>query len=388
MDVIKNNYKICKSIDLGLRWLLYSGIQNLNKKNRKSYGSFNAWYDLSNKKFSYNYSEISGYFVTFMCFMYKVTNKLEYLNRARKAANWLINKSQLNNGGFKCLFLIDKRLNFLKKKELASYTFDNGVIINGLINLYKITKNKKYLYSATKCGDWICEKFVKKNFELFPAYNFKKKQIIQSEKSWSEKSGPYHTKVSMGLLNLYLVTRKTRYLEVAKKLNIAYLKHKTNYGDFKSTKSSTNFHPFFYSLEGYWATSNIIKIKNLHKILRKSLKWYLTKLKNKKLPRLRINKKFYYNERIDIYAQTLRMISLLKINNDQLKIDIVEQILNYQTISKNKIENGSFSWGKYSDGKLSNHLNSWVTAFVLQSFLLLVNKKAKKIIKSNPLFLV
>ncbi|MBC8294512.1 MAG: hypothetical protein H8E55_01745 [Pelagibacterales bacterium] len=82
------------------------------------------------------------------------------------------------------------------------------------------------------------------------------------------------------------------------------------------------------------------------------------------------------------------MISLLKINNDQLKIDIVEQILNYQTISKNKIENGSFSWGKYSDGKLSNHLNSWVTAFVLQSFLLLVNKKAKKIIKSNPLFLV
>ena len=85
---------------------------------------------------------------------------MEYLNRARKAANWLINKSQLNNGGFKCLFLIDKRLNFLKKKEFASYTFDNGVIINGLINLYKITKNKKYLHSATKCGDWICEKFV------------------------------------------------------------------------------------------------------------------------------------------------------------------------------------------------------------------------------------
>lgn len=385
LEILKN--KIDQSINLAIGWLLHSGIQNLNK-NKRSYGSFNAWYDPSKKKFSYNYSEISGYLVTFMCFMFKLTKKRDFLERAKLAANWLIKNAQKKDGGFQCLFLVDNKLKHLKKKELRTYTFDNGVIINGLVNLYKITKNNKYLKSSIKCANLIEKKFTKSNYELMPIYDYKKKIFYENKKNWSEKSGPYHVKVSIGLTNLYKVTKIKKYFDLATNINYAYLKHRNNFGDFKSTEKTTNFHPFLYALEGYWSTSKYIKLKNLNKLLKKSILWFISKSYKNQLPRLKVNSKFFFSERIDIYSQTLRMIVLLDINKKKVTKEISKKMIDYQFTSKDKIDNGSFSWGKFSNGKKSNHPNCWVTAFSVQSFLIFSNIKAKSLLKKNPFLIV
>lgn len=386
MASLKKN-KIKKSINFATQWLLYSGIQNLDKK-KKSYGSFNAWYDSKNKNFSYNYSEISGYLVTFMCFMYKLSKKKFFLNRAKLSANWLLEYAQKKDGSFQCLFLVDNKLKHLRKKEERTYTFDNGVIINGLVNLYKITKDKKYLNSSIKCANIIEKKFIKKNGELFPIYDYKKKTFYENQNNWSEKSGPYHVKISIGLINLYRLTRLKKYFNLANKINNSYLKHRDNLGNFISTKNTTNFHPFLYATEGYWATSREIKIFNLTKLIKVSVLWLISKSKKNSLPRLKINSKFFYSERIDIYAQTLRMIILLKINNNSLTNGILKKILNYQFINNNKLESGSFSWGRFSNGKKSHHPNCWVTAFSIQSMLIFSNSKAKNLLIKDPYLLV
>ena len=106
------------------------------------------------------YSEITGYLITSMMFHYHITKNLIFLNSAKKAADWLINNAQQDNGGFKCLFLINKKLKF-GNKENYIYSFDNGVIINGLINLYNITKIDHYLYAAEKSANFLISNFLK-----------------------------------------------------------------------------------------------------------------------------------------------------------------------------------------------------------------------------------
>ena len=97
-------------------------------------------------------------------------------------------------------------------KEDYIYSFDNGVIINGLVNLYNTTKNYKYLNAAEKSSKFLILNFMKKNGEIRPVYDFKKKIFIHNPKEWSLIPGSYHTKVSMGLLNLYKITKKKTYL--------------------------------------------------------------------------------------------------------------------------------------------------------------------------------
>lgn len=139
---LNTNNDLQKIISNGINWITNSGIQNKDKKN-KNYGGYYAWYDEKKGKYSYLYSEITGYLITFHCFIYSLKKSKKNLIAAEAAAMWLINRAQFSFGGFKCFELIDKNLNILDKSSL-SYSFDNGVILNGLVNLYKITKKKRY----------------------------------------------------------------------------------------------------------------------------------------------------------------------------------------------------------------------------------------------------
>lgn len=391
MESLKD-IKVDKIIKQGSSWLLKSGIQNKGKKNL---GAFSAWYGTKNKKYSYLYSEISGYLITHMCFMYEYTNKKIYLTSAINSADWLIKCAQDTTGGFKCLFLLDKKIKLDFKSEQI-YSFDNGVIINGLVNLYKITKNKKYLNSATKCGNWIVNKAQKKNGEIKPIYDLSKNSFVEDKKKWSWISGSYHTKISIGLLNLYSVNKKKIFLTSSKKIFNTSLKKQIKSGEFLSTKISTNLHPHCYSAEGLWVGSKFLKNKNYLKAVIKSTKWIF---KNQDLdglvPRLRVGKKYIYSERVDALAQSVRLVLLLLKDNkiDKNKFDpqikkVIKIIVKYQSQSKRLKEQGGFYWGKTSKGKTSMDLNCWVTSFVIQTLILFKYYQANKKFKFKTFYLI
>ena len=128
-----NIKSIDKIILSSQNWLLQSGIQNSNPKS-SNFGSVNAWYDPTIKSYSFVYSEINGYFLTLMSYLFKLTKKKIFLEKALRSSKWLIKSAQCKNGGFKCLFLIDKKSPNFYKENLI-YSFDNGVILNGLCSL-------------------------------------------------------------------------------------------------------------------------------------------------------------------------------------------------------------------------------------------------------------
>ena len=386
MESLKD-IKVDKIIKQGSSWLLKSGIQNKGKKNL---GAFSAWYGTKNKKYSYLYSEISGYLITHMCFMYEYTNKKIYLTSAINSADWLIKCAQDTTGGFKCLFLLDKKIKLDFKSEQI-YSFDNGVIINGLVNLYKITKNKKYLNSATKCGNWIVNKAQKKNGEIKPIYDLSKNSFVEDKKKRSWISGSYHTKISIGLLNLYSVNKKKIFLISSKKIFNTSLKKQIKSGEFLSTKISTNLHPHCYSAEGLWVLGKYLNNKKYLSSSEKATKWIMSKQNSSgKIPRLFLINSSIYHERIDAIAQTIRLIFLSKINKNKKKLIVNEDklqkllkiMLEYQNLKTNNSKiKGSFSWGKKSDGTILKHSNSWVTFFAIQALFFykdhLENKKIK-----------
>jgi rhamnogalacturonyl hydrolase YesR len=382
------DFNIQKIIDRGINWVSASGIQNNDKKD-KNYGGYYAWYDEKKKNYSYLYSEITGYLITFNCFLYSIKKNKKNLIAAEAAANWLINKAQFSFGGFKCFELIDKKLNIVDK-SLLSYSFDNGVILNGLCSLYKITKKYFLLNSANKCANWLVDCCLDKNFNIKPVYDFKENKFYESDKEWSTVSGSYHTKIALGLTNYYSIKKKRKIKKIIDGICQNAMKQQTFDGRFVSFpfKGGTNAHPHCYSAEGLWSVGIYFKNKNYLKSSFRATNWIsLKSKKNGNIPRLFFDKNnLIYNERVDALAQVLRL-SLLHTPFKKKKlskklINLLNLIISYQVRSKKNIRtHGSFRWGKKSNGELVNHSNAWVTFFALQALVLikdkLKNKKSK-----------
>ncbi len=388
--------KEIKTIDDALKhsinWLEKSGIQNSqNKKNRLS-GSVNAWYDPQKKKYSFVYSEINGYFMTMMVFLYKRTGEEKYLDRGLEAAKWLISNAQEKNGGFRCLFLIDKNSSHAHKKDQI-YSFDNGVIINGLVSLYKETKKSFLIKAAEKCGNWIINYCIDNNSLVKPVYEIEQNKFFESDKEWSTTSGSYHTKISIGLANLYSIVKKKKYLEASKKICNSSIKFQKKSGRFLSFpfKGGTNAHPHCYSAEGLWVLGAYLNNKKYLNSSERATKWIMSKQNSSgRIPRLFLINTSIYHERIDAIAQTIRLIFLSTFNKDKKKLLVSEDklkkllkiMLKYQNLKTNNSKiKGSFSWGKKSDGVVLKHSNSWVTFFAIQALFFykdyLENKKVK-----------
>ena len=381
-----------QAINNSINWLTKSGIQNSQNRKKILSGSVNAWYDPVKKKYSFVYSEINGYFMTMMVFLYNRTGEKKFLDKGLKAAKWLISNAQEKNGGFRCLFLIDKNSSHAHKKDQI-YSFDNGVIINGLVSLYKETKKKYLLKSAEKCGNWIINHCINNNHLVKPVYEIEQNKFFESDKEWSTTSGSYHTKISIGLANLYSITKKKKYLEASKKICNSSLKFQKKNGRFISFpfKGGTNAHPHCYSAEGLWVLGTYLNNKKYLKSSEQATKWIMSKQNlNGKIPRLFLINSSIYHERVDAIAQTIRLILLPNLNKDKKKLIFSERKINkllkimlkHQNTNTNNIKiKGSFSWGKKSDGVLLKHANSWVTFFAIQSLFFYKDYLEKKKIK-------
>ena len=378
-----------KNTDDGISWLINSGIQS---KNNDNYGGYYAWYDEKKKNYSYLYSEITGYLITFHCFIFSLKKNKKNLIAAEAAAMWLINKAQLSFGGFKCLELADKNSNILDKSSL-SYSFDNGVILNGLVNLYKITKKKKYLKAAIRCADWliVCSN---KNGIVQPVFDSVKNKFIVNKKSWSMIPGSYHTKISIGLYNIYSVTKKKNYLNLANQIIKKSISRQKKNGMFLSTTDHLNLHPHCYSAEGVWVAANLFKKDSYYKSVISAVDWIKNNMKKSLPPRLFFNnKKVIYNFRVDAISQFLRLILILNIDkkmilNDNLIKNLINIMLKNSSKSKIKKSKGGFYWGLQSNGKKTHCVNTWTSSFALQAIIYLEQIKTNNKKKLNPFHII
>ena len=94
--------------DKAAKWVLESGIQNLDK-DQKTNGGFNGWFDVSSKSYPFIYSEITGYGMSSMVYLKKIYRSDIFLSRAIEAARWTIKNAITPEGGVLAKYYYDSK---------------------------------------------------------------------------------------------------------------------------------------------------------------------------------------------------------------------------------------------------------------------------------------
>ncbi len=346
-------------VDLTAEWILNSSIQS-------DKGGFFAWYDLQDKRYSYLYSEITGYGITALLFLYKILGEKAIIDKAEQAADWIINSSLHPCGGIKTRLYeddkkADKWYSFTGEKI---FSFDTGMVLYGIVNLYNLTKEKKYLQISENLADFLIDKMQNQDGSLSPIYDAKTGEIIESENKWSNQRSGFHAKVSMGLIDLYIIKQDKKYYDAAVKLCEYAIATQETSGRFITDKinKTTHLHPHCYTAEGLWYTGTSLKISSFVESAKKATEWAFKYMSSSGINELYnpLTKTFNASQRSDIIAQVLRLGLIFSINQ---KIDELKSVLlEYQYSGEYLGQKGGFLYNKDSQ-----NINSWCTMFAMQA---------------------
>lgn len=129
--------EIEKSLEKAIQWILLSG----DKMTDNGFGSYHL-----HSGWSTSYPETSGYIIPTLLEYGRRTGKEEIINRALRAADWLID-IQKPSGGWQGMRIADN------KPEVV---FNTGQVIRGMNVAYKHSLDEKYLIHSKKAADWLC----------------------------------------------------------------------------------------------------------------------------------------------------------------------------------------------------------------------------------------
>jgi len=386
-----------ESIVKAKSWLVNSGIQNTGSRLLDVKGGFNSWYNINDENYFYTYSEITGYAITNLLFLHKREDKNIYLLKAILAAEWLLDKASHKSGGVKTRYFLDEK----NANELYDFTngvvhsFDNGIVLNGLMDIYEATKEERYMKVANKIGNLLVETMQKEDGSLYASYSHKEESFKDHDEKWSTQSGSFHAKVAMGLLKLYEATKNNKYKEAVVKLCNSALKLQEVDGRFISYKKEkdTHLHPHCYSAEGLLFAGIHLKNEAYIKSAVNATKWALEmQMENKGIPSMYVKGEPVAIERSDVLAQVLRLGTITRSMNlidekyDPILDSIAKRLLEFQYKNEELSIDGGFSYGHDVDyrnnlkGEKKNHANSWCTMFALQALVYYKDYKEGKFV--------
>ncbi len=376
-DVLDETIKRAK------KWLIFSGIQNLDSNFLDVKGGFNSWYDIDKENYFYTYSEISGYSIITLLFLNSFEKNNLYFLRAILSSEWLLDKASHKSGGVKTRYYLDRE-NAPESYDFSSgmiHSFDNGIALSGLMELYKSTLEYRYLKTAIRIGDFLISLMQKEDGSFYASYSHRDESFKDSYDKWSTQSGSYHAKIVIGLLKLYDATKDEKYKEASLRLcNFALGLQESN-GQFISyygTKD-THLHPHCYSAEGLLYAGLYLNNEDYLRNAAHATKWVLDiQMSNGGIPSMFVDNKFIGEERSDILAQALRLgIIMLHLNlienryKENLR-KLAERLISFQYRNNDTKDDGGFFYGHdiiYGNlnAEKKNHLNSWCTMFALQA---------------------
>lgn len=356
-------------------WIINSGIQNTQGE-KKHLGGFNSWFNLDFQEYPFIYTEITGYGITLLLFLYELDQNKIFLQKAQLAGDWIINCALHSSGGVytRSYYQNDLLNNDYSFENGNLYTFDTGMVLFGILKLYKFTKNEIYLEISKRMVDFIL-KMQKDNGGFFSFYNPKNNQKYDNDDKWSNQSGAYQSKILMGLYDFYEISHDEKIkLLIIKSCEFA-LQFQELDGRFITQRKngSSLLHPHCYAVEGLFYCGLKMNEQKFIDSAIKGIQWsFSNQMENGGIPQLFHEGSFIKFERTDILAQVLRMG--LFINHHSKKEIIIKEklerlrnrILEFQ--NKDEIHKGGIKYGYENDGSLHNHVNSWCSFFSLQAF--------------------
>jgi len=228
-------------MDRAGEWFLRSGIQEPS-------GGFARYYrsDLgANARIS---TEITGYAASALVWLHQVTGRDEYLGAARQAG-WFLARQAWDPAAATLPF------EYAVDGDLPrAYFFDLGIIVRGLMALFRATGEGEFLAAAEACGASMARDFAAGD-HFHPVVTLPDKQPAAPEPRWSRQPGCYQLKSALGWLELHQQTGQASYrarfeqvLEYALASQAEFLP-----GAAQPERVMDRLHAYCYFLEGLLA---------------------------------------------------------------------------------------------------------------------------------------
>ena len=352
-----------------IKWLLTSDIRIKNGFNK---GALYGWKNLNPVSFPFIYSEITGYGITTYLWYYAQSSNIAAFQAAKDCSEWIIKN-------MKSYLLVARPAGPVKSDQISNlyYAFDNGMIVIGLLNLYKMTKDLDLLKLAERMGRKIIELFFdgdKLTARLDESFNPLIERSKNGNVKWSTISGSYHSKLSIGLLELSRLTGSNLFKQVSDSIcNYGTSLQKTN-GQFITNPHSdiTYLHPHLYSCEGLIYSGLVQSNHSQYSSGLKGVIWAMKQISDDSKGGLQNNTGRHSVEQSDCTAQLLRLLILCRSELQQFVNGAdIDNIINRLHL---RLLDFYIPVGE-GNGGMKYHLNlesacSWCTMFSVQALYL------------------
>ena len=230
-------------------WFLYSPIYEGK--------AYLAYYSIHRK--GPIYPEITAYGISLSCILYTRKKDKRFLERAEACAKYMMKINK--NGAVPCF------------TDNSLYTFDTGIFISSMFDLYALTKKEVYLSEAKKSLNWL--------YSLWDGKQFSAVDKTPENKEWYHISSVHLVKLVIPLMKASTFLRDQKYQVTALKLLDKYKQLQTESGSFQVYEGSNMvmIHPHCYATEDFLYAYHISKKQDFLEAAKKSSDW-LCKMQN------------------------------------------------------------------------------------------------------------
>jgi len=361
------------SYEMTRNWLLESGICVSNSSDQ-NHGGVHSFFDEKKNEFAFLYPEITGYFISTMRFLYEHEKNEKFVKLAKASSNWLIQLYEKHGG-------IIQGISRQGVPQKLAYSFDTGICSKGLLDCFAITKEEKFLEYAKKLNQWILNETIENNGFVKPTKNLQTNEFEEDTNVWYKRYGCLHIKLTIPLLQQYMITKNESLLETATKIADSISAYQNDDGSiFLHTDSKIiNLHTMCYALEGLIHTYMITRNEDYISRCKKAITWCDQQVQDDGSIDLWFNSKHHSKSSYPI-AQLIRLkILVAKLDGSSLDETVrrLESfLLSLQAQNDDTKINGGFyeEFNKSVFGwKKTLKVNSWASMFSLQALYWLEN---------------
>jgi hypothetical protein len=189
-------------------------------------------------------TEITGYALSTFVYLYALSGEARYLTAARRAAHYLTRHAWDPASGV---------MPFEIAPVEYAYFFDCGIIVRGLLAMWRTTCEQELLDVANAIGDFMMRSFSDGSGGYHPILELPScKPVERDPLRWSRSTGCYQLKSAMAWSDLYEATGEQHFLDAYEGALEASL---ATFRDFlpghpEPHKVTDRLHAFGYFLEG------------------------------------------------------------------------------------------------------------------------------------------